>query len=87
MKTWREHQGLTQMQAAAACGVDSMQWSKWERGELRPSPRNRERLFVGTGGAITSDQFVEAVPPDPQEENLAWRETAARRPRPPRSVT
>jgi len=58
LKTWRENQGLTQLQLAAAVGVHVQYISAIERGVRRPGMKVATALRNFTKGAISLDDLA-----------------------------
>lgn len=60
LRELRERRGATQRDMAWMVGVKKNTWGEWERGEVAPSKRSREKLFeifgirilFGPGGPI-----------------------------------
>jgi transcriptional regulator with XRE-family HTH domain len=68
----RERLGLTQDQAAAAMGVATSTWARWERGETDPRPDSRARLIDMFG--VTSKE-VERWIAGEEAQPLPWLST------------
>ena len=53
LKAIRTTLELTQVQAAAIAGVNSITWSRWERGVSRPTPRAAATVALMERAAAT----------------------------------
>lgn len=80
----RHHLGLTQVEAAKACGLDDGSWSNWERGS-KPRAMDEVVAAIATGLKVDRDWLMWGVPkmhclPSPagqmvffdQDDTLSW---------------
>lgn len=52
LKAYRTKHHLSQRQAAKRFGVSQAQWSRWERGTLRPNLKMTKRLMRETAAPL-----------------------------------
>ncbi len=60
LSDWMDRSGVKPAQLAATCGVHAITIYKWRAGSSFPRPAQLAALAQATGGAVTSNDFLNA---------------------------